>query len=58
MELCEAVTGSVTDREVAAINDGSNTIHFNHRLMSDSAEKGCMLIRACTCNRTNTVTLQ
>ena len=35
VECSDIVTGSVVDREVITINDGSDVIHFCHRSMSD-----------------------
>ena len=44
LELSPAVTGPVADREVIAVNGGSDMTQCFPRLMSDTAEVGCVLI--------------
>ena len=47
VELSDVVTGSVVDREVIAINDGSKIIFFldQYQIL---LKRGCMLIKACS----------
>ena len=59
-KLSEVVSGPVVDRAVITLNDGSDMINcfiVDTEGCQTLLERGCMLIRTCTLNRTNMVCL-